>query len=774
MADHTEQTLVTAIKEHKLDPNFPVETLEKIEYDLKQPHSKEIDLEEKAIETELEDNSPYPEVRAAVSNVDDPNIPVDTVRAWFIGILFACAGSFLNQFFAIRYPYVTLGGLAAQLLAYPFGRFLALVLPKGPLNPGPFNVKEHTLITVMANVSFGTAYATDILVTQIHFFNQNFGPAFAVLLCVSTQIIGYGFAGICRRFLVYPSSMIWPTTLVNCALFQTLHEEEGDKATFGGDSVPKNLSMSRYKFFLIAFCVVWVYEWFPNYIFTALAYFGWVTWIAPNNPVVNQLFGVDKGLGMSFFTFDWATIVTANTSPLMAPWWSEVNVLAGFVLFFWVITPALYYSNTWYAQYMPIMSSKSYDRFGKVYNSSRILNPDVTFNEEMYKAYSPLYLSSSFALAYFLSFVSLSSVLVHIALFYGNDIIENFKQSRREADDIHRRLMRAYPEVPDWWYFALFAIAFIMAMCTTVLWATNLPWWGLIVCLLLPSLFTIPVGIVQAVTNIQPGLNVITEFVCGYMLPGRPIANTMFKTYGYISMAQGLSFVNDLKLGHYMKIPPRSMFWSQTVATVIGALINCGVVLWQLATIEGVCTDDQPEKFNCAAQAVFYTASLIWGAIGPARIFSAGHLYSGAMWGFLIGVLLPFPGWYLARKYPTSWYKYINWPIITGGIGNVPPATGINFTMWGLVGFVFQYLVRRRYFNWWAKYNYVLSAALDTGTSLSIFVAFFVFSYINKENGGLTIDWWGNTDYSNNLDMNGGARSIILGEGESFGLTSWE
>ena len=46
----------------------------------------------------------------------------------------------------------------------------------------------------------------------------------------------------------------------------------------------------------------------------------------------------------------------------------------------------------------------------------------------------------------------------------------------------------------------------------------------------------------------------------GYLLPGKPIANVCFKTYGYISMTQAVSFLNDFKLGHYMKIPPRSMF----------------------------------------------------------------------------------------------------------------------------------------------------------------------------------------------------------------------
>lgn len=57
-----------------------------------------------------------------------------------------------------------------------------------------------------------------------------------------------------------------------------------------------------------------------------------------------------------------------------------------------------------------------------------------------------------------------------------------------------------------------------------------------------------------------PGLNVITEYIMGIVYPGRPIANVCFKTYGYISMSQAISFLSDFKLGHYMKIPTRAMF----------------------------------------------------------------------------------------------------------------------------------------------------------------------------------------------------------------------
>jgi OPT family oligopeptide transporter len=219
-------------------------------------------------------------------------------------------------------------------------------------------------------------------------------------------------------------------------------------------------------------------------------------------------------------------------------------------------------------------------------------------------------------------------------------------------------------------------------------WPTHLPWWGLLISILLPIIYTIPVGIVQAITNIQPGLNVITEFICGYMLPGRPIANTMFKTYGYITMVQALSFVSDLKIGHYMKIPPRSMFFSQTIACILAAVVNCLVVLWQLKNIPNVCSEDQTDSFNCKPQSTFFTASLVWGVIGPSRIFGPNG-YQITLFGFAIGAILPIPGWYLAFAYPHSWFKYLNWPVIFSGTGSAPPATGINFTMWGIVGFIF-------------------------------------------------------------------------------------
>lgn len=34
-----------------------------------------------------EEDSPFPEVRASVSNIDDPDMPAMTLRMWFVGLL---------------------------------------------------------------------------------------------------------------------------------------------------------------------------------------------------------------------------------------------------------------------------------------------------------------------------------------------------------------------------------------------------------------------------------------------------------------------------------------------------------------------------------------------------------------------------------------------------------------------------------------------------------------------------------------------------------------
>lgn len=59
-----------------------------------------------------------------------------------------------------------------------------------------------------------------------------------------------------------------------------------------------------------------------------------------------------------------------------------------------------------------------------------------------------------------------------------------------------------------------------------------MPVWALVLALFIAFVYIIPIGMIQAITNQQVGLNVITELIIGYALPGRPIAMMMFKVIG--------------------------------------------------------------------------------------------------------------------------------------------------------------------------------------------------------------------------------------------------
>ena len=91
--------------------------------------------------------------------------------------------------------------------------------------------------------------------------------------------------------------------------------------------------------------------------------------------------------------------------------------------------------------------------------------------------------------------------------------------------------------------------------------------------------------------------------------------------------------------------------------------------------------------------------------IGPQRLFSKGQLYYGLVFFFLAGAVAPFIQWILHKKFKIDFLKYLSLPVIFMSTGTLPPATPLNFVPWVLVCFVFNYVIRRRYFGWWSKYN---------------------------------------------------------------------
>ncbi|KAF5392481.1 hypothetical protein D9757_002202 [Collybiopsis confluens] len=683
---------------------------------------------------EFDDESPYPEVRAAVSSTDDPQMPVNTFRMWFLGIVFSILVSAINQFFGARYPSVYISGIVLSV------QHIRL---RWSFNPGPFTIKEHVCITIMANVVVGGAYATDIIATQRLFYNQQVPYGYQILLCLGSQVLGFSLGGLLRQFVVWPSSMVWPGALVNAALFNTLHKNYGHR---------DRGHITRERFFLYAFLGSFAYYFLPGYLFTALSIFNWVCWIAPNNIPVNALFGTSTGLGMGIFTFDWSMIAYIG-SPLVTPWWSELNTIVSLVIQFFILVPILYFSNAFNTAYLPISAPISFDNTGAPYDVSQVVT-DGQFDNAKYLAYSPVFIPATLCIAYASSFAAFSAVFVHTFLWFRRDIARRFRSSLKDERDVHSRLMQVYREVPWSWYTAIGVIAMVFFLISVHLVPTGFPVWAAVLAFFLSSLLSLPMAMLQAITNQQVGnIQVFFELIGGYVLQ---------------NARQAIAFSGDMKLGHYMKIPPRLMFAIQTVAVTFSCFTVTLVQNWMFANIEDYCSSDQKDGFTCPSTNTFATSSLIWGGVGPARMFSIGRAYNPLLYFYLIGAILPIPFYLLARRFPLSFWRYINIPVFFGGVGAIPPASGINYTSWAAVGFVFNYCIRRFHFRWWMRYNYILSAALDAGVAVGVIVIFFALQF---PRGGINLPWWGNSVYENTADWMG--LPLKLPDGPTFGPSSW-
>lgn len=325
-----------------------------------------------------------------------------------------------------------------------------------------------------------------------------------------------------------------------------------------------------------------------------------------------------------------------------------------------------------------------------------------------------------------------------LVVWYGRDIVRRFNLKLKDQSDVHSRLMQAYPEVPTWWYGAVGVISFLLLILGVEIFPTQLPVWAALIAFLIAAIVSVPVAMLQALSNISVPLQVMHELVAGYMLPGRPVANMIFKTIAFMGTNQGVGFAGDLKLGHYMKIPPRIMFIIQTVAVVVASVVAITVQDLMFAHVQDICTPDQPSRFVCPSIRTFATASIIWGGVGPARLFSPGQLYSPLLWFFLVGAALPIPFFMLSRRFPRSSFRYVNIPVFFSGVGAIPPGTGINYASWAIVGFVFNYFIRRFHFRWWMRYNYLLSAGLDAGVAIGMVCLFFL---VHLPTRGFTFNW---------------------------------
>ena len=707
--------------------------------------------------------SPYPEVRAVTEPYDDSSIPCETFRVYLLGIIWTCLGTFINQFFAERQPTITLSSTVVQLFLYPSGKVVEKILPKKvvklgkwhvDLNPGPWNHKEQMLTTIFYSVSSGFAYVSYNLHAQKveRFYNNqwvDFG--YQILLTMATNYLGIGFAGLLRRFAIYPHKAIWPTILPIIALNKALVQTETKENIHGW-------TLSRYKWFFLVFTFSFCYNWIPTYLFNALSYFNWPTWIAPNNPTLVAITGSASGLGLNPWpTFDW-NILNFNGC-LIYPFYAQLSQYIGMVIGFIVIA-ALWFTNHKWTGYVPINSASLWDRFGSIYSVENIVNEDTLFDQAKYDQVGPPYYSAANLVVYG-AFIAIYPFSIVYEVFMNRKPMwaamkgltrgfKNFRGSVYEGfNDPHTIMMKKYKEVPDWIFAIVLVVSIALAIICVQIYSAQTPVWGIFFAVGINFVFLIPLTAIYSTTGFSFGLNVLVQLIVGFALPGNGLALMFIKAFGYNINGQAQNYISDQKMGHYLKIPPRAVFRTQMFSILIASFLGLAVLNFQIANIANYCAPNNTQKFTCPGATVFYNASILWGVIGPKKVF--GGLYPILQWCFLIGFLLAFPCIAFKKYGPKKYTKYFQPTLMVGGFVFYAPYNLSFFTGGVYISTMFMWFLKSRYLAWWQKYNFVLSGAMDAGVAFSAIIIFFAVQYKDK-----SLDWWGNNVIWRGIEGMGG------------------
>jgi OPT family small oligopeptide transporter len=677
---------------------------------------------------------------------DDPRTPDLTFRSFLLGTIWSIFLSIANTTFSFRKNHVHIPHSVVVLLSYPMGIFLEVLLPDWTilgirLNPGKFSVKEHVLISLMAGAGGSRPHGIDNVVVQSSemYLNDktvNFWNSLAWIL--SSQLIGFGLAGIYRDILVKPVSMIWPHALPDVALFTSFHKQP----TSAGEDTPNR--MSRETFFWIAFGGMFVYQWIPTYFASAFALVA-ILCLVSTNRTVRFLGSGDafEGPGILGLSFDWPVI--AHHNPLTSPFWVSVNYAFQGIFWGWIIIPWIHFANPFNA---PVLEARHgwgnrtaqedpfpnlntnmlYDKFGNVAKIASFVNlPSMSLNREAFEERQPFYFSASMAIGYFCSFMNVAAVLSHVALWYGVDIWTQIRETfgrlpEHEWDDIHNYLMKRYKDVHNKVYLGWFLAFIVIQLLVCSFTPFRMPVWVTLLAIAIGGFLVLPIGIISAISGSRVGINVLMELIVGYLLPGDVVAVMAFKALGTTVLIQCLFLIKDLKLAHYMHISPVKVILSQLWGTIIGSVISTGTTFWVLKFF-GEQLKDIGGVWSATVYRSFAMAGMVWGSIGPKLFFHSDAGYYVLLYGFLIGFFLPFLPRLGDYLYPSKYWILINFPILTLGVSH--GTNQANVVVPFILAYIFNYWIFRKHRGWWDHYNFILACAISSGSAISILIIIF-------------------------------------------------
>ncbi|SMR54540.1 unnamed protein product [Zymoseptoria tritici ST99CH_1A5] len=713
---------------------------------------------------------------------DDPDEASFTFRVALLGSGLSIFGSTLQEIFSFKPQSVGVSLVFLTVIAFVLGDFMAFAIPRWGflryLNPHPFTKKEHASIAIMASAASVSALATESLAVQDLFYGGYPSKGAGIFVVLSSQIIGFGVAGMMRGTQVHPTRMIWPVALPVNSLLETMHgSNDGTKR--------------KMRFWYIAFLSMFCWEIVPQWIMPLMIGFS-VFCLANNHSIVfSNIFGgasANEGLGILSFCFDW-TYIAGNGSPLWYPLKTTVNMVLG-ISICWIVFPTTYYSNHWNAQNFPWMAQQLFNTTSSTptkfttYNQSLILNADFTVNEELLNAQGPPALTATYLIYLITTNAGFTAGIVYMLLWHYSDLKDawafahpsNIRRlfSRKtlsfwkrqescedrvarvqENPDIdpHYKLMvrNGYQEVPSWWWAAVLITAWVTGIACLYAMKSTLPWWGFLLSTIILWIMSLFFNSLAGLTGFGFNLTPISQMLAGYLFPLHPLANLYFTTYASHGCSQAGLLAKDLRIAQYAHLPPRHTFWLQISGCLIGSAMNFVMMTTIVQNQFDVLRSVQGNSI-WSGQSVqqFNTLAVSW-SIAP-KMYSIGAKYQWVTIAFLLGFVVPVP-FYLGAKYTKKGsflnraFGYINPCIILWYAGNLFVGINSSLCMFWIIAFTFQGYVRKRHSKWFVDYNYLLSAALDGGAQVMVFVLTFAVA-----GGSGTArpfpTWWGNPDSS--------------------------
>ncbi|KAG1858095.1 OPT oligopeptide transporter protein-domain-containing protein [Suillus subluteus] len=701
-----------------------------------------------------------------ISVDDDPSLNPWTFRAFFIGLGLSTFGGVLAEIYYFKPQTILVSLMFLAVVSYILGIFMETFIPRRGLlcylNPGPFNKKENAFVVIMASASANSALGTEVLAVQRLYYNVTPNAGASVFLLFSSQLLGYGIAGMMRSILLYPSKMLYPGVLPLLSMFDALYE--------GGMTARKKLRV-----FYIVFTAIFFWELLPEWIFPLLTGLSIMCLAAPNNAAVSRVFGGtdgNEGLGLLSFCFDWQYI-SPGVNPMTIPLKAQLSSFLGYLLCM-VVFVAVYYNNIWKAQNFPFLSQLLFYENGTQYNQTLILNSNYQVDPTLLAEQGIPYYSSTW-IVYLLSSNlacspnGLAATFTHLLLWNRDDMYfawswmkpsgikklwANFDwkfwraDGMREQDvddediDPHYKQMLKYPDAPNSWYFVVFLLSFVVALVVLYKTDSTLPWWGFLISLLLATISILFFCALAAITGLMFAIQPFVQMIGGYLHKGLPVANMYFVLYGSNSVTQAYLLLRDLKIAQYAKLPPRAAFTAQILGTLLGAILNFimmnSIIDNQreiLLSVQGtnIWSGQQPQMYNSQA--------IAWGGLSQ-ELFSAGQRYQWVPWAYVLGLFIPVPFWVIHRYWPKLRADYLYTPIITYYIGWLCVGINSSSLSYFTVAFVSQWWLRTRYPRWFAKYNYIVGAALDGGTQVMVFILSFAVQGA-AGTSHLFTTWWG-------------------------------